>query len=354
MSSVVRSKPASGCYPRCYPNARGSRSKRGWTWTRTGAAPRFSRSKALEALKPEAERYDYWCWSLPGFGVRVNPTGRKTFSYVYRFGRRPRRKTIGRFGPVTLKSALTRYHADAAKVREAAEQLANGEAPPPELDPGAKRVSAAKAFRVAPTLKEAATAFLTDIRATLRPTTVAEYERAITGYLLPSLGDQKPKSIRKRDLIAILDAIAAGEFRRGKAKGKPSRTMAESAKRVFSAFFGWMAKREIIDAVPTVFMPRYQAPIKRDRFLTDDERKNFLAAVDAMDASDPIKGALKIALLTGQRIGAISSHALVRHRRRLVDRPSGFAEEQHPQSRVPDRDRKGDPRCDAAPSTRRR
>jgi integrase len=263
--------------------------------------------KALEALKPEVERYDYWCWSLPGFGIRVNPTGKKTFTYVYRFNRRTRRKTIGRFGPLMLKGALTQYHADAAKVREAAEQLANGEAPSPELDPGAKRVSAAKAFRAAPTLKEAATTYLTDIKSSLRPATVAEYERALRGYLLPTLGDQKPKSIRKRDLIAILDAIAAGEFRKGKAKGNPSRTMAEATKRVLSAFFGWMAKREIIDALPNVFMPKYQAPVKRDRFLSVDERKTFLTAVDGIDASVQIKGALKMALLTGQRIGAVSS-----------------------------------------------
>src|SRR5262252_7162657 len=81
--------------------------------------------------------------------------------------------------------------------------------------------------------------------------------------------------------------------------------MAERAKAVFAAFFKWLASRDLIDAVPTVNLDAYQKPVKRDRYLSDTEAGKFFAAVDAIKASDPVKAALKVALLTGQRIGEV-------------------------------------------------
>jgi integrase len=81
--------------------------------------------------------------------------------------------------------------------------------------------------------------------------------------------------------------------------------MAERAKHVFASFFGWMAERDMLEAVPTVHLPEYQKPVQRERHLSDAEIGRFFAAVDAINASDPVKAALKVALLTGQRIGEV-------------------------------------------------
>src|ERR1700693_2836598 len=97
----------------------------------------------LQALKPKDARYIAWDPANTGFGLRVSPHGHKAFVYAYRFDGRFRMKTLGAFdtdgtkGGLTLKAALRRYHADAAKVGQAAEARAYGEAPAVELDPGA-------------------------------------------------------------------------------------------------------------------------------------------------------------------------------------------------------------------------
>jgi hypothetical protein len=103
--------------------------------------------KELVGLKAVDERYIAWDPSRAGFGVRVSPHNHKTFVYAYRFDGRPRMKTLGTFDPdgtrggLTLKAAIQRYHADAAKVNEAAEARARGVAPGMRrcCDPGRRR-----------------------------------------------------------------------------------------------------------------------------------------------------------------------------------------------------------------------
>ena len=64
-------------------------------------------SKArINALEVEDKDYCVWDSTLPGFGVRVRPSGTKTFLLQYRnkFGRL-RRYTLGRVGQLTLDQA---------------------------------------------------------------------------------------------------------------------------------------------------------------------------------------------------------------------------------------------------------
>jgi hypothetical protein len=51
--------------------------------------------RVVDAAKPHQERYFVWCSALPGFGVRVYPSGRKVFLAQVRIGRVQRRVTVG-------------------------------------------------------------------------------------------------------------------------------------------------------------------------------------------------------------------------------------------------------------------
>ena len=57
-------------------------------------------------MRPAAQRVDYWDASTSGFGLRVTPTGVKSWFYWYRVNRRQaKRWTIGRFPQMTLATA---------------------------------------------------------------------------------------------------------------------------------------------------------------------------------------------------------------------------------------------------------
>src|SRR4051812_37462703 len=63
-------------------------------------------SKTIEHLKaPGPKRLDVWDTVLQGFGVRVSPTGRKTWFVMVRPGGHPARVTIGTYPAISLADA---------------------------------------------------------------------------------------------------------------------------------------------------------------------------------------------------------------------------------------------------------
>jgi Arm DNA-binding domain len=53
--------------------------------------------RKIKSLKPLTTRVDYWDNSLPRFGIRVTASGQKTWVVLYRYHRRARRMTLGRY-----------------------------------------------------------------------------------------------------------------------------------------------------------------------------------------------------------------------------------------------------------------
>lgn len=62
-------------------------------------------AKTIDALKPQAKRYEVHDALCPGFSVRVTPTGRVTFCIKYRYGVRQRRLKLGVYPRTTLGEA---------------------------------------------------------------------------------------------------------------------------------------------------------------------------------------------------------------------------------------------------------
>ena len=63
--------------------------------------------RSIEALTPREIDYIAWDNDVPGFGVRVMPSGRKSFVLQYRAGRRSRRMVLGYVNVVTPEQART-------------------------------------------------------------------------------------------------------------------------------------------------------------------------------------------------------------------------------------------------------
>lgn len=59
-------------------------------------------ARTIDALKPQAKRYEIHDLLCPGFSIRVFPTGRKVFTVKYRYGANQRRMKVGIYPRVNL------------------------------------------------------------------------------------------------------------------------------------------------------------------------------------------------------------------------------------------------------------
>src|SRR5689334_4260089 len=124
---------------------------------------------------------------LPGFGVRVHPTGRKTYMVQYRAGGRTRRVKIGLHGVLTVDEARKRARALLGDV-------AHGENP-------AEGISAE---RKALTLAQVADRFLSDhVELRCKPTTQREYRRSVELFIKPALGTHRVCDVVRADIAEL-------------------------------------------------------------------------------------------------------------------------------------------------------
>jgi len=64
----------------------------------------------IRNIEPPKKRTVYWCIGSPAFGLRVTPSGTKTFIYKYMSGRTSRWVTIGKYPAISIREARARYN----------------------------------------------------------------------------------------------------------------------------------------------------------------------------------------------------------------------------------------------------
>ena len=64
--------------------------------------------RTIDATEPQATEFFLWDEGIPGFGLRVMPSGRKSFVVQFRAGRRARRMSLGPSTVLTCDQARTR------------------------------------------------------------------------------------------------------------------------------------------------------------------------------------------------------------------------------------------------------
>src|SRR3984893_9247603 len=282
---------ASPCFPYASHGARPASEATVTTWTK----------RPLDAAKPRADRYFIWCGSLPGFGARIYPSGRKVFVAQVRVGRSQRRVTIGTFGAFTVEQARKR----AEEVLRAA---AEGR------DPQREKADARAAITVAELCDEYLTAaraglVMTRFRRPKRPATVAIDEGRVSRHIVPLIGKKPARDLRRADVQRMADAIAQGKTA-GTFKGKPrGRAVvtggAGTAARVvelLGGIYSWGEKRELVPGPNPAHGVETARGEDKDRALSADELQALGKALDAREAVMPMAtAALKLIALTGLR-----------------------------------------------------
>lgn len=158
--------------------------------------------RAVERLEPAAKRYIVWDADVAGFGVRVGPSGSRTYLLQYRVlghGRsQPARTlTLGRHGQITVDQAREIAHDALGRIR------AGG-------DPARER-SLIKQRETVARLIEINLAWL---RRQRKATSVTDAEHVLQRYVLPAIGRLAVADVQRRDIRAIADRLEAEGKRR--------------------------------------------------------------------------------------------------------------------------------------------
>jgi integrase len=236
----------------------------------------------IDAQEPSAKDLYLWDTSPPGFGVRVRPTGVKTFIYSYRAsgGRSSRkvRHTIGRYGKITLEQARN-------QAQQLAGQVAAGR------DPSAERVAQRlEEARERQTIAVVADEFI-ERYAKPRNRSWAEYQRILNYNVKPRIGNRPIHELTRRDVVGLLDHVAdnSGEV------------MADHVLAIVRKLCNWHAARDSEFQSPVVIGMARTRPrdLARDRILTDDEIRAIWKALDS--ATYPFAPLVKLMFLTAQR-----------------------------------------------------
>ena len=143
--------------------------------------------RTINALQPKAKDFFVWDSQITGFGVRVMPSGAKTYQAQYRKGGRTRRVSLGRHGRITVDEARR-------LAKDVMGQVAMGENP---AEDSAQQ-------RRAPTVSSLCDRFFTEhALERCKPTTQKEYRRALNIFIKPAIGSFKVLDVERKDIAAL-------------------------------------------------------------------------------------------------------------------------------------------------------
>src|ERR1700730_2451317 len=161
--------------------------------------------RVVEAADAREKDYLIWDDELPGFGLRVFSSGKRSYVIQYRTSGRSRRYTIGLHGAWAPETARQE-----AKVQFG--RVARGD------DPAEERQLDHKAI----TVKELCTRYLADLQAGLilgkggrpkKPTTITTDTGRIERHIIPLIGARRVKDLTKTEINKVLKDIMAGKTR---------------------------------------------------------------------------------------------------------------------------------------------
>lgn len=183
-------------------------------------------TKTVSALRPKSTTYWVSDDALPGFRLKVAPTGVKSFAVRLRSrgGRKNRTDTmqaIGRLGVLTVDQAR-------AKARELLSRTVLGD----------NLAAEQRASRTAPTISELARQFLDERADKIKPRTVAEYRRLFDVEIVPEIGSTAARDLSRRAVAKLHHARRTRPY------------LANRCVTLIAALLNWAEKHGYLEANP--------------------------------------------------------------------------------------------------------
>jgi integrase len=273
---------------------------------------RLSKHVADGAL-PQAVRYTIWDDSLTGFGLRVTPTGSRSWVVKYRAGG-------GRNAPVrwlTLGPFPKLSAQDARK--EAARALSSAQlGHDPAGDASAKRREMTIGQLVNLYEEEGLVVQRgARIGSPMKPLTARYTMARLRHHVVPLLGSRRVTEVTEGDVETFARAVAKGATAKDEKGGKRSRIIVKGGEgaarkvvRDLSAVFAFAQRRRLVPANPVATASVRKTDNKRERFLSIAEVQRLGAALDELEVEGINRKAVDIArlwALTGCRRNEIAS-----------------------------------------------
>lgn len=254
--------------------------------------PKLSKSVVNKAKAQSAE-YVIWDVAIPGFGLRVYPSGVKSYIFQYRNGQRTRKIVIGRHGAMTPHNARD-------KAVKFWNQVNDGG------DPSADRYKLSDAI----TVSELCDLYLAEGCSHKKQSTLATDKGRIARHIKPLLGSMNVVDVSTDDVTKFMNDIISGKTAvdiktktRGRAivtggKGTALRTVG-----LLGGIFSFAIQKGVRadNPVHSVKKPKDR---KMERFLTETELGilfQFLNDPSALVLNHNAIPAIKLLLLTGCR-----------------------------------------------------
>ena len=243
--------------------------------------PKLSK-RAVEAAEVRPAEYMLWDGEMPGFGVRVMPSGRRSYLVQYRVGTRTRRYTLGAHGVLTAEQARTLAQQALATV------AAGG-------DPAETR----KTRRQAITVRELAARFDREhIALRLKESTAKEYRRNLDRFILPALGRLRVEEVTRADVARFHHHLRHIPY-------QANRNI-EIISKMFSLAELWGLRPD--GSNPRRHLRKYPEA-KRERFLNAGELRRLGEVLNEVSEERIESGyaiaAIRLLLLTGCRLNEI-------------------------------------------------
>lgn len=236
--------------------------------------------KVLEAARAEnGVRMELWDTEASGLGVRITPTGSKTFNFKYFFRGRTYRVTMGEWPLLSLDEARAR----ATKFRA---DVLGGVPPHADSTEKPKEEITFGAF---------ADEFITKyVNVKLRASTADTYSYILRKLLIPAFGPS---------IVSAITAAEVEDFHLSLAETPRLANLCMSVlSKMFNTAIRWRYRARMDN--PVAFVERYEEG-KRDRYLKDGEIITLMDHLDQLGAAGLetpwVLGAVKLALLTGMR-----------------------------------------------------
>ena len=226
------------------------------------------------------EMIEYWDDELPGFGLRVHPSGRRTWFVMFRQRGKQRRVLLGTARQMTATEAR----------RLAREKLAEV-----ALDGLPTRRTDKVGAKQAPLMRDYAERFWADYARHWKQSTRTRNRGAIDRDILPAFGERRVDEIAKADIMFWRDGFA-------ERTGAFNRTLP-----VLSAMMNYAEKLGYRPrgSNPCKGTPRYKRK-RMERFLSPREYGQLATALDDFKDEYPFAVlAIRLLIYTGARRGEI-------------------------------------------------